>query len=54
VGNPEPHKQVLALCGAHHQGTEKKPGGYIHGQLTKFEAEIGSEQYLLQLTSEFI
>lgn len=52
--NPEPHKQVLGLCGAHHQGTEKKPGGYVHGQLVKFESEIGTQEYLLQLTLEFI
>ncbi len=34
---PEPHKLVLGLCGAHHQGTEKKPGGYIHGKLDEFK-----------------
>jgi len=54
AANPEPHKQVLGLCGAHHQGTEKKPGGYVHGQLARFEDEIGTQEYLLQLTSEFI
>ena len=51
---PEPHKEVLGLCGAHHQGTESKPGGYVHGRLAEFEETFGSQEYLLDLTLEMI
>lgn len=51
---PEPHKHVLGLCGAHHQGTEKKPGGYVHGRLAEFEEMFGSQESLIDLTEELI
>jgi hypothetical protein len=52
---PEPHKQVLGLCGWHHQGVgEEKPGGYVHGKLREFEESFGTQEYLLKLTLENI
>jgi len=51
---PDPHKHVLGLCGAHHQGTEKKPGGYVHGKLIEFTETFGSQESLIDLTWELI
>jgi len=48
--NPEPHKEVLALCGEHHQGTGKKPGGYVHGRLAEFEHTFGCQESLINMT----
>jgi hypothetical protein len=53
-GNPEPHKEVLGLCGEHHQGTAKKPGGYVHGRLADFEEMFGSQQSLIEMTREYL
>ena len=52
--NPEPHKQVIGLCGEHHQGTGKKPGGYVHGRLAEFEEMFGSQESLIEMTEELI
>jgi hypothetical protein len=51
---PEPHKLVLGLCGAHHQGTEHKPGGYVHGKLAEFEDTFGAQDVLIEMTRELI
>jgi len=54
LSNPEPHKQILGLCGGHHQGTEKKPGGYVHGRLAEFEEMFGSQQSLIEMTQDLV
>lgn len=54
VERPEPHKLVLGLCGAHHQGTESKPGGYVHGMLSAFEDQFGSQDDLISITKDLI
>lgn len=52
---PEPHKQVLGLCGYHHQGVgEFKEGGYVHGRRREFEEMFGSQRFLLDMTLELI
>ena len=52
--NPEPHKLILGLCGAHHQGTEQKPGGYVHGKLAEFEDAFGGQESLIEITRELV
>jgi hypothetical protein len=52
--NPEPHKQVIGLCGEHHQGTGTKPGGYVHGRLAEFEEMFGSQESLIEMTEELL
>jgi len=54
LSRPEPHLLVLGLCGAHHQGTEKKPGGYVHGSLHEFEEAFGSQDSLIEKTRDII
>ena len=45
--------QVLALCGQHHQtGGEQAPA--IHPFKRRFEAKYGSQEYLMQLTADWI
>ncbi len=52
---PEPHKQVLGLCGYHHQGVgEFKEGGYVHGKRREFEEMFGSQDSLIQMTQELV
>jgi hypothetical protein len=55
LSTPEPHKQVLGLCGYHHQGVgEFKEGGYVHGRKKEFEEMFGSQQSLIDMTRECI
>jgi hypothetical protein len=50
---PGAHRQVLALCGPHHQtGGEEAPA--IHPWKARFEAKYGTQAELLAMTMELI
>lgn len=51
---PDAHKEVLALCGPHHQHDDTDPLGRIgvHPYKARFEEKYGTQRSLLALTME--
>ncbi len=52
---PGAHRKVLGLCGGHHQQGTGAPGLIaVHPNKARFEAQYGTQDFLMDLTNELL